>query len=320
MATSFDDKFIQCVRNLNNIDKPDYPRNETNLYADFVELLAIFSKGNGVAYGDIQDLFYGEPDENNSTESNDANESFLNSIFAQIDERKILFGAMYPFDKHSEQYVTLKSGLSPSQKLYIFLLLSSSLDIFKSFNLEITTDFEIVSCEVIKAFMPNAIVKPFGKISEYQGTAVEKIKKLATDIGLSVNDSEIGNISDKNVQERGLDIVSWIPFEDCCQNKVIYFCQCACGKTYEYKQHDLRRHKNYYKFYKTKPQLTLLIPYSLINPKENKFYDSDEIEDDYLVFERLRIISLIKHKGDILSSLKSRCVIEKCIQDYGTFK
>ena len=39
---SFDDKFIRCISNLNDIDKPDYPKEETNLYADFVELLVVF--------------------------------------------------------------------------------------------------------------------------------------------------------------------------------------------------------------------------------------------------------------------------------------
>ena len=44
MAMSFDDKFIQCIQNLNDVDKPDYPDDETNLYADFVELLTVFFK------------------------------------------------------------------------------------------------------------------------------------------------------------------------------------------------------------------------------------------------------------------------------------
>lgn len=316
MVMSFDDKFIQCIRNLDGIDKPDYPRNETNLYADFVELLAVFSKGDGIAHGDIQDRFFGEPDENNSSEKNDDNESFIDRIFALIDERRYLYGNLYPFYLWDEQTIRLKKNLSLSQKLYLFLLFSSSLNIFKSFNSEITTDFEVVSFEAIRSFLPNAKVKHFGKLSEYKGTAREKIKKLADDIGLPTDDDEIGDIGERNNQERGLDIVSWLPFKDKCQNKVIFLCQCACGKQFESKQHDIRRYKNYYRFYRIKPQLTLFIPYSLINPEKNKFYHSDYVEDDYLVFERLRIINLAKRKKGVLALLNSTCLLEKCIQEY----
>ena len=318
MEMSFDEKFAQCIRNLMNVDKPDCSINETNLFADFVELLVLFSKGDGVAYGDIQDRFFGEPDENNTSERNDANESFIDGIFSLIEERRVLYRNLYPFDIGNKQIITLKKDLSLPQKLYVFLLLSSSLDIFKSFNAEITTDFEMVSYEAIKSFLPNAIVKPFGKLSEYKGNAKEKIRFLADDLGLPTDDYEIECVGERNVQERGLDIVSWIPFEDKCQNKIVFLCQCACGKQYEYKQHDIRRFEHYYRFYKTKPQRTLFVPYALINPKDGKFYHSDYIEDGYLIFERLRIINLAKRKEDVLTLLKSTDLVERCIQDYCT--
>ncbi len=325
MAISFDEKFAQCVRNLKNTDMPECPKYEKNLFADFVELLVVFSKGDGVAYGDIQDRFFGEqdrffgePDENSPSEINDANESFIDGIFTLIEERRDLYGDQYPFEVEKEQFVTLKRELSLSQKLYLFLLIASSLNIFKSFNAEITTDFEMVSCETIKLFLPNAIVKSFGKLSNYKGNAKEKIRNLADDIGLPTDDNEIECIGERNVQERGLDIVSWIPFEDKCQNKIIFLCQCACGKQYESKQHDVRRFEHYYRYYRTKPQRTLFVPYALINPKDGRFYHSDYIEDDYLVFERLRIISLAKRRDDVFTLLKSTCLVERCIQDYCT--
>ena len=174
----------------------------------------------------------------------------------------------------------------------------------------------MISYEAIKSFLPNAIVKSFGKLSEYKGTAKEKIRNLAEDLGLPTDNYAIECVGDRNVQERGLDIVSWIPFEDKCQNKIIFLCQCACGKQYESKQHDVRRFKQYYIFYKTNPQLTLFIPYALINSKNGKFYHSDYFEDDYLIFERLRIISLAKRREDLLTLLKSTCLVERCIQDY----
>lgn len=318
MAMSFEEKFNRCICNLSNIGRPDYPKDDINLYADFVELLVVFSKGDGISYGDIQDRLFGEPDEKNSAEISDDNESFIDKIFSLILERVAQFHAMYPFNVEVNQSITLKNNLTASQKVYLFLLISSSLDVFKSFNSEITTDFEVVSFETLKLLLPNSIIKHFGKKSEYEGTAKEKIKKLADDIGIPIDEYEINCIGERNVQERGLDIVSWIPFGDNCQNKVVFLCQCACGKRYESKQHDVRRYENYYRFYKTKPQRTLFIPYSLIDPKVNKFYHSDYIEDDYLIFERLRIIDITKHKADVLTLLESTRLVDRCIQDYFT--
>lgn len=130
MVMTFDDKFIQCVQNLNSIDKPDCSRDETNQFADFVELLVIFSKGDGIAYGDIQNRFFGVSDVDNSSEINDVNESFIDGIFPLIEERRCLYGDQYPFEVGKEQIITLKRELSLPQKLYLFLLISSSLNIF----------------------------------------------------------------------------------------------------------------------------------------------------------------------------------------------
>ena len=318
MMMSFKKKYNQCLRNLENVSKPDYPYDDTNLYADFVELLVVFSKGDGLTHGDIIDRFFGEPepDQKSSSEKNDDNESLINNIFSLIGERSFLYGNIYPFDLGNGQIISLRTDLSLPQKLYLFLLFSSSLDIFNTFNTEITIDFGLVSCEAIRSYLPHAIVKPFGKLSEYKGKTKAKIKKLANDIGLPTSKDDFDCVSEKNIQDRGLDIVSWIPFEDNCQNKIIFLCQCACGKQYEYKQHDLRRFKNYFVYCKTNPLLTLFIPYSLINPQNGKFYHSDYFEQDYLIFERLRIIHLTKLKDNILSMLNSSVLINRCIQDY----
>lgn len=325
MAMSFDDKLSYCIRNLDNIDKPDYPQKESNYYVDFIELLALFAGKDGITYGEILDRFFGEPDDKTTidgtdisseylpSEKNDTNESFLDGLFLLIGERIVQYGNLYPFMMIDEFTFVLKEELSDGQKLYLFLLLSSSLDIFSSFNAELTTDFESLAYETMQMFLPNAIVKPFGKNTEYRGTAKEKIRQLAKDIGLPTKDYELNQIGERNVQERGLDVVGWLPFNDNCQNIIVFLCQCACGKNFEYKQHDIRRFKHYYEFYRTAPQHTLFIPYSLINPKEGKFYNSDLIDDDYLIFERMRILNLVKDEK-VFGKLKSKKIVEECIK------
>lgn len=311
MGTHFNKKFLRCKSNLDNIDLPDYSKDDTNLFVDFIELLTLFSNGDGISYGDIQDRFFGEPDENNSSEVDDTQESFIKGLLDLIKERISQYDDLYPFILDSTgQIFRTKDNLTPSNKLYVFLLMSSSLNIFKEFNSELTTDFESISAIAMQNFVPNAIVKSFGKNSQYKGTAKNKIDELAKELGINTNVSETKHISIHNTQERGLDIVSWIPFADNCQNKIIFLCQCACGKMFEYKQHDTSRYDNYFVFYKTEPQHTLFIPYSLINPKDNQFYHSDCIEKGCLLFERLRILRLIHSDSVSFNKLKSKKLLD----------
>lgn len=310
MAMSFDEKYSDAIKRLDEIGMPDYPRQQLDYFADFVELLALFSGKDGVSYGDIQDQFFGEPDEKTDAELKDDDEAFLKEIFLRIDERISLYVNSYPFEK-KDNSLMLKGNISENEKYYVLLLIASQLSIFKTFNTDLTTDFETLSFETLKAYLPNAIVKQFGENTEYNGSAKVKIQKLSEDVGIDIDDYEVDQIGDRNHQERGLDVIGWLPFEDNCQNKVVFLGQCACGKKYESKQHDTRRFENYFKFYKTKPQHTLFIPYSLINVSCRKFY-GNEIEKDYLVFERKRMVTLLQG-NEVYKRLLSKSLVEKCI-------
>ena len=327
---SFDEKFALCISNIANVSKPDYPRLDVNYYADFIELLVLISGGEGVSYGDIQDRFYGETggecvdeygenpesetaEEKIVSQTNDSQEAFIDCIFNVIKERVHMYGDLYPFELLLSDEFGLKSDLSVDHKKYIFLLLSSALDIFKPFNHELTTDFEKLCYDVLKEFLPTGEIKAFGKNSDYTGTAKEKIRKLAEDIGLAINEKEWQEIDNGNVQERGLDVAGWLPFEDKCPNLMLFLGQCACGKNYEYKQHELKRFKRYIDFPQTKPQCTLFVPYSLVNPQTKDFYRCDLIEEEILVFERKRILDRLKGKDEAYANLEMRSLIDRLL-------
>ena len=317
---TFDQKYAECKDNIRSIAYNSYGRSEINQFADVVELLAIFSKESGISKGDVEDFLYGEndntPEEDNNDEVNESENNDrkdVDSIFKILYDRVVLYANLYPF-VITNNILYFEDAIDINEKNYIFLLISSSLDIFKQFQPVLTTDFETVSYKAFKKYLPTATIKQFGKNSEYSGTAKNKIKQLANDLGLPVDEEEINEIGERNNQERGLDIVGWIPFDDACRNKIIFLCQCACGKNYECKQHDTRRFEHYYEFYRTKPQHTLFIPRALINIDTQKFYHSDYIEDGFLVFERKRIASLLKD-DNVISSLSSKELVEKCLAD-----
>ena len=96
-------------------------------------------------------------------------------------------------------------------------------------------------------------------------------------------------------------------------NQLIYLGQCSCGKDTESKFHDTRRFENYLSFYKSKPQHIMFIPYSLTNPRERKFYHSDLIEKDFLIFERKRIIDVFNQENVFQDSTMLK-IVESCIQ------
>jgi hypothetical protein len=291
---TFNQKLTLCFQNFENISKPDFTRKQVNYFADFVELVTLLSNDDGITNGDIQDRFYGEKDYLNAKQR-DNDEAFILEIFILIEQRSILYKENYPFNFNESDILGVKKVLSNKNKLYLSLLISSQLKIFDKFQPELTSEFEQIAENSLIEFLPSkAIIKSFGKNTEFRGNAISKIKQLASHININVDEYELGEVSERNMQERGLDVVGWIPFDDNCQNKIVYLGQCACGKGYESKQHDTRRFENYFLFYKTKPQHVLFIPYSLINYRVKKFHSSDIIEKDYLVFERKRLIEYSK--------------------------
>lgn len=287
---TFDAKLKSSITNFTNLDIPDYTKDKMNLYCDFVELIALFSNQDGTSQGDIQDHFFGTKDYS-SPDQRDRDEIWLSELFLIIEERIDLFKDDYPFSYVNKDILKLQNDLSWKHKMYLGMLISSKLNIFKDFQSELTNEFELISYYVLKNFLPaNSIIKAFGKNSEYKGNAITKIRSLGLDLGLKIDEDELEGITERNNQERGLDIIGWVPFGDKCMNQLVYLGQCACGKDTESKFHDTRRFENYFLFYKNRPQHILFIPYSLINPKKNKFYHTDLIEKDFLIFERKRIL------------------------------
>jgi len=314
---TFEDKLKECFVNFDNIEKPSYTRNELNLYADFVELVSLFSNTDGVSSGDISDRFFGTKDysdnEVTNAEQKDKDESFVNEILMIVEERAKLYENDYPFSFENSEILVLKENLNWRSKLYLGLLISSKLNIFNEFTPVLSTEFETISYFVFKSYLPEySIIKEFGKNTEYTGNAINKITQLASDLGLDIDDDELECVSERNYQERGLDVIGWIPFEDNCKNKLVYLAQCACGKDKESKFHDTRRFENYLLFYKTKPQHIMFIPYSLINVSKGKFYQSDLIEKDFLIIERKRILNLFKEE-EIFNDLEMNKIVENCI-------
>lgn len=319
MKSSFEEKLDKYFQKFRLSLPSKYPEHQKHLYGDYIEVIALFSNHSFVTSSDILDRFKDEgiirqvKDASRQAEKNDENEAWISGIFRTLEDRSFLYGDTYPFEYEAGR-ISLREELTVPQKLYLNLLLCSNLSIFHSFEPELTSEFEMICYYALCSYLPpNSIVKSFGKNSEYDGSAVEKILKLAEHLNIGINQEYIDELSARGNQERGLDVIAWIPFGDLVPNFISVFAQCACGKEWYKKLTETRRYENYYKFYHQLPIHAFFMPYSLINYQSSKYYQADELTVKTLIFERKRIISLLSD-FDFFQELASKVLVDKCIE------
>lgn len=322
---SFSEKIDDQLQQL-RIERPKSPQYILHLYADFVELIVLFSKEE-VSISDISDLLIDVKDSNIinteiddleiseiaslTSEKDDIIDKRIKSIFEVCIERGNLFKDEYPFFL-KDNFIKLNKEISDKQKIYLFLLLASNLNYFTLLSNELTNEFELLSFYCLKYFLPHkAKIKSFGKRSDYNGNAIDKILSLSNDLGIKINEGKLRHISSRNTQERGLDIVAWIPFQDRVANMLIFLCQCACGKSWDLKQNDTIFFANYFYFNYNRPIHSMFIPYSL-SSINNEFAQADRVLDT-LLFDRKRILEQFE-ETKIFTQFKSFEVVNKCIE------
>lgn len=287
------------------------------LYADYFELVSLINHDK-VGVGEMLDrlkdegILNVEIDKDSDTASlKDRDEAFVKNVFGLIQQRQFDYNEFYPF-KYQSSFIEVNDVITEQQKLYVFLLLASNLNLFGAFESDLTTEFEKISKLALKNYLPdNAEVKGLGKDSDYSGYAIEKIRQLAADMNVDVQEKYISTVSTKGTQELGLDIVAWLPFKDKIGNFISVFAQCACGKNWNKKLTETRRYNRFLDMYLSQIDHAIFIPYSLTN--NNTFYEHHEFGDPILIFERNRILSLIKDCS-FFSLFKSKELVEKYIE------
>lgn len=299
--------------------------NLAHLYADYVELMALIQNGDWFSAADLVKRFKDYDvtvpevstrvagpalnDEPTAAEIDDRYDSWAQQVFSQIAARQSLFAADYAFDVDHE-CIRLTVEISARQKIYLMLVLCSNLKYVPKLQSVLTADFEQLAAEVMKVYLPaSAFVKQLGKNSDYAGDAQDKIRALAADMKVALNAREFNKIL--GTQERGLDLVGWIPFKDEYANLLSILGQCACGKDWHSKLSETRRFDNsYFVFEKLKPIHALFVPRSLTYRKD--LYQSDELSD-VLLFERSRILQFIRDEA-FFDGYDAKAVVEYAIE------
>lgn len=165
------------------------------------------------------------------------------SIFSLLRSRQNLLGTKYPFLVDGRGMSIKRRDLDDENNLYIFLLCCSLLRYVPRTTLqELTTHFEFVSLEVLKALLPAAEVELFGTArthqghSRFMGTALERVAGLAKELR-GVLMAKEGDFNPRDQGDNGLDLVAWIPMGDAAEGVPAFFAQCACGARWDGKQY-----------------------------------------------------------------------------------
>ena len=330
------------VMNLNNIvaeqfksdfkltspnTKSKHPWHLEHLHADFIELKALFwQQDEWLTLSDViedyKDNHEDLEDEESETDEvgsdvTDKNDKLLSkfiSIFQLLKDRKIVFEDDYPFEIDTvNNYIKLpNTNFSEKQLLYLNLLISSNLNNFnKSVHSILTKDFEKIAAKAMEGYFPKAIIREFGKNTTYKGNTIKKINNLSTELNLYKREDEVNKLAITAAQEKGLDLLAYIPFTDSVSSMVIVLGQCACGKNWVDKTGETYNYETYLDFYKLNPIHSIFIPYSLLINSRLGFYQSEKLFNR-LLFERKRILESIQDLSFFLQ-LNSYKIVQKSI-------
>ena len=304
---------------LRNLDKPPTPLSSAYLQADFVELLCLAQPDGVIGVHDVLYSFRQGAEMDTSSEFEalspidaekfDRQLSYIHEWFHYIASRCKIFNELYPFCiDASTRHVILKRDLNDLQKLYLFLLMASSLRcVNPSVISDIGSTFEMISAMALKRYFGNgSYVHVFGarSSSRYIGNKYAKIHRLAQDLRDELLiDGDTFPKTDTG--DEGLDIVGWIPPTDGMSGMIIVLGQCACTEDWVDKQSSSAFDKwSQLIRFTVRPVNAVFIPYCF-RDTSGSWYRRHRIHNTLLI-DRLRIVQLLNSTSSPHSSLTQR--------------
>jgi len=191
--------------------------------ADWIEL-SISITGSGISKAAVASAIEGAAGE-------EVSEAFLTSIWRALDYRQQLYSR--PFFKVEERTVEPQFDFRPPSEYLACLLLSL-------FGVQGDTQlpaklFEKLTCEAIRRYLSGrgAVFgwpSDAGDRTEDEGESKikRKIERLAKELHERFCEAPAARFND-----RGLDVVGWIPFSDKRPGQVVVLLQCAAGHNWK---------------------------------------------------------------------------------------
>lgn len=301
---------------LRNLHKPPTPLSAAYLQADYIELLCLATPERVVGVHDVLYRFKQDAELDSASkferlsrvdaETYDRQLSSINEWFTYIASRREIFDDLYPYDIDSRsRHVSLKLQLSEIQRLYLYLLMASSLRCFNSSDINsIGKTFEVISEMALRQYIgDNSCVHIFGtpSSSRYTGNKYSKIQKLAQDLRDELIIEEDA-FPKTDTGDEGLDIVAWIPPVDRTSSMIIVFGQCACTEDWEEKQSSSAFDKwSQLIRFTARPVNAIFIPFCF-RDISGGWYRRHRIHNA-LLMDRLRILRLLESSTSRLTGV-----------------
>lgn len=231
---------------------------QAHAWADWLELLCLTSLDGNVNRGELEDRLgeRGEVDPGIDDEewsggpvaqpgtAGDRFRRYATDVFGQLAYRSQLFGSDYPFQLAPDRMSLQRRRTSVGRRLYLFLLLASSLRYVKrSRRARLTSGFERLVAIAVRSLGADAgRVYVFGtsvRGGHYSGLLRDKIRLLAGDIGEDplIKDHEFAA---RDTGDSGLDVVAWPRLGDELGARMILFVQATCSTRWVAKQAEVK--------------------------------------------------------------------------------
>jgi len=210
----------------------------TSELADFAELLAwqndSISMREIIAYlGRLSENDFNEGVDDEDDRSADA----LDDVMTEIDRRSKSCLSGYPF------YLDMKGTVirhktddkSPQADIYRYLLLSTRLNMAKDKvqdGIDGTSILEEVAAVILRCYLGEKRAKSFVFGTANSGKFEDKVNELCRKIGEGGAFSPIDSGPVKAKDDK-LDAVAWVPFTDGRSSKIVIFCQCKTGSSWQ---------------------------------------------------------------------------------------
>lgn len=324
-----------------------YPKsfNDTNKWADYIEILCLLSPDADLTVDDIYDRVSGDKSadeeseifedyilENsiNITEMDKGSDSApktdfkyekIRDYFKSLDARQAQFNSSYPFVISNQNRITRIDQFSNQHYTYIYLLFSANLDYFSKFLYQLSHNFEEISLDVFRKLLPpTSQVHYFGSGGKRGGLfqpnkLYDRIKILGAQLGLHLSSRcTEDSIGRNNSGDGGLDLVGWYDFKEKNVGMITYFAQCACGKDWfdkQFESHPLS--------WEGKLQLVNRPINVLFTPSSFRKLDGHWLNDgkiiDAIIIDRLRIVRHITLQESEQNVLRNNDMIEQIFKE-----
>jgi len=271
--------------------------NDLYCHCDFIEINSLARGELGVDKDYLEQLYptKGEAD-------------FVD-VFSLIESRAAWYDDVYPFEvNYDDKRLKLKNNLTDKHKLYIFFIMCSRNEKINYEGNILESDFEHISTLALKNYLPShAFVYHFGKSSyqedRYSGKLTDKMNLLAEDIKCDTA-YDASDFSTQDTGDGGLDVVAWVPFPGDIDNFMhiqVFLGQCAIGKDWKNKHHDVEKMKSNIHF----PIGVASMMYVSHDLRKDSGKFKKSASRAHLLFDRFRLIKLVNQDETIMETIKN---------------